>query len=111
VSGVGTYTGTFSLVRGWEQEGGALPDLGEVEDAFTVTANGTRLPPQDPGRTLVGLSSHARQGKNTVVVQVSTPLDNAVLGAGKAYGPLGTKGAVTVTPYGLLHPDANRGAR
>jgi alpha-L-rhamnosidase len=99
VSGVATYSGTFMLTSGWEQGGSAYADLGELDDSFTVMANGKQLLQQDQVKTSVDLGRYAQSGINSVVVQVATTLYNSVVAPGKLYGLLGTNGVVTVTPY------------
>ena len=105
VSGIGTYTGTFNLDRGWGEGGSAYLDLGDVAGAFSVTINGTMLPPQDPANTVVDLGPNAKKGVNTVAIRVATTLYNKVIQEGKPYGLLGTSGAINVSSYRLLFPN------
>ena len=60
------------------------------------------LPPLDQLNTVVDIGAFARSGLNTVVVQIATTLYNKVVHEGKVYGILGTRGAVSVTPYRIL---------
>lgn len=99
VSGIGAYSGTFSLDRGWKQGGSAYLDLGEVEGSFTVRINGIELPPQNQVDTFVDIGPCARSGVNRVEIRVASTLYNKVVRAGKHYGLLGTSGAVQVRPY------------
>jgi len=101
VSGTGTYTGTFELHKDWHTGGSAYLNLGELDDFFTVTINGKRLPPQDQVNTVVDLGPYTKRGVNTVVVQLATTLYNRAAAAGKSYGLFGSAGTVTVVPYRL----------
>ncbi|WP_210496063.1 glycosyl hydrolase [Patulibacter sp. SYSU D01012] len=105
VSGVGTYTTTVDLERSWPTGAGALLDLGAVSDTFRVTVNGRRLPPADQLQPVVDVGPYLRRGRNTIAVEVATPLLNRlrvsnapVFGGSKplAYGLLGP---VRLLPY------------
>jgi len=109
VSGIGAYQGTFTLDRGWGEGGGAYIDLGESAGDFTVSINGAALTQLDQLNTVVDLGPHVKKGVNTVTVQVESTLYNKVVGPGKAYGLLGTRGAVRVIPYRVLPIAASAG--
>jgi hypothetical protein len=104
-AGVGTYTTTVDLGRDWDPDAGALLDLGTVTDTFRVRVNGRELPPADQLDPVVDVGPYLRRGRNTIEVEVATPLWNrlrvsnpAVFGAGKriAYGLVGP---VRLLPY------------
>ncbi|PWM99489.1 MAG: hypothetical protein DBX37_04350, partial [Massilioclostridium sp.] len=65
VAGIGTYTTTFHLDKGYDQGYGAYIDLGEVEDTFTVTVNGTKLPMVNQINTIVDIGPYVHAGENT----------------------------------------------
>ncbi len=100
VSGVGTYSTTFTLDDGWDGVRAAQLELGAAVDTVTVTLNGTRLPvrsPQDLRHLDVG--RELRPGVNTLTVRVASTLINAVRvapGTGAADRPR--------QDYGLLGP-------
>jgi hypothetical protein len=96
VSGVGLYKGTFAVKNGWEDGGSAYLDLGMLDDYFTVTVNGIRLPPLDQTQTVVDLGPYVRSGSNTIAVEVATTLHNRAVEPGKRYGISGT---VQLIPY------------
>jgi hypothetical protein len=104
-AGVGTYTATVDLGRDWPSGAGALLDLGLVTDTFRVRVNGRELRPIDQLDPVADLGPYLRRGRNTIEVEVATPLWNrlrvsspAVFGAGKriAYGLVGP---VRLLPY------------
>jgi hypothetical protein len=111
VSGVGTYTSTFTLDDSWSEVRAAHLDLGTAVDTVTVTLNGTSIPassPQDLRHIEVG--RYLRAGDNTLTVRVASTLLNAVrvapgTGAGRRprmdYGLLGP---VRLTPREAQQP-------
>ncbi|WP_042394570.1 glycosyl hydrolase [Streptacidiphilus carbonis] len=106
VSGIGTYTATLDLPESWTGGFGATLHLGAATDTCRVTVNGTRLDPVDQIGLVADVGPYLRRGRNTVQVEVATPLENrlrvsdpavyAVAGRG-AYGLLGP---VQLVPYG-----------
>ncbi|MGO2750859.1 MAG: glycosyl hydrolase [Pseudoclavibacter sp.] len=102
-SGVGTYTGTFTLDAGWQEDGSAVLELGDVTDAFSVKVNGQDLGTIDQLDTDVDLGKHAVAGTNTIEVTVTSVPYNAVNGNDRdSYGLLGTAGNVQVAPYASI---------
>ncbi|MGH1562556.1 glycosyl hydrolase [Mumia sp. DW29H23] len=106
VSGIGTYTTSFTLDRGWSRVTGAYLDLGEAVDTVRVSVNGKDLglvDPQDLRHVEVG--SALRVGSNTVTVRVASTLLNAVRVApgtgasGRARSDYGLLGPVRIAPY------------
>ncbi|MCG5213309.1 glycosyl hydrolase [Streptosporangium soli] len=111
VSGVGTYTSTFTLDDSWGGVRTAYLDLGTAVDTVTVTLNGARIParsPQDLRHIEVG--RHLRAGDNTLTVRVASTLANAVRvapGTGAAGRPrrdYGLFGPVRLTPREARQP-------
>ncbi|WP_145812157.1 glycosyl hydrolase [Kribbella amoyensis] len=111
VSGVGTYTSTFTLDDSWDGVRTADLDLGKAVDTVTVTLNGTQLPasnPQDLRHLEVG--HLLRVGENTLTVRVASTLLNAVRvapGTGAAARPrmdYGLLGPVRLTPREAKEP-------
>ncbi|GAA0965142.1 glycosyl hydrolase [Actinocorallia libanotica] len=105
VSGVGRYTTTFALDASWTDDNGAYLELGEVFDTVRVTLNGKALPPADLINPVLDLDGYLKKGVNTLVVEVTTTLNNrlrlsdpGVYGANprQAYG---LTGPVRITPY------------
>jgi len=111
VSGVGTYSSTFTLDGGWRDVRGAHLDLGRVVDTATVSVNGTELPPLDPqDPSHVEVADYLRAGENTITVQVSSTLLNAVRvapgtgAAGRERMDYGLLGPVRLEPYAATQP-------
>ncbi|MBR2288198.1 MAG: hypothetical protein IJ865_08125 [Clostridia bacterium] len=113
VSGTGIYTATFSMDAGWNEHCGALLDLGEVEDIYTLTVNGTELPFTNQVSPRVDIGPYLVSGENILQVTVATTIYNYASSIGSvrrsdslhplfADGLLGTDGRVTVTPYQLV---------
>lgn len=111
VSGVGTYTSTFSLDKSWKGIRTAQLDLGSAVDTVTVTLNGVRLRAQDPQDLRhVEVGRYLRTGTNTLTVRVASTLLNAVRiapGAGAAGRPrmdYGLLGPVRLIPHEAAQP-------
>ncbi|MGI8332409.1 glycosyl hydrolase [Actinomadura scrupuli] len=106
VSGIGRYTATVELAKGWTGGYGAYLDLGEVFDTVRVTVNGRRLPPVDLLNPVVDVGPCLKSGTNTIEVEVATTLNNRLRVADAAvYGPAsrqayGLIGPVRLVPYG-----------
>ncbi|MET8865195.1 glycosyl hydrolase [Nonomuraea sp. NPDC004580] len=93
VSGVGTYTTTVDL------DGPAYLELGEVTDTCRVRVNGHPLDPVDLLHPVIDLGPHVKRGRNTIEVEVATPLGNRLRQTDPA-----VYGSLTAQPYGLLGP-------
>ena len=111
VSGVGTYSSTFTLDRGWQDMRGAHLDLGRVVDTVKVTVNGDALAPIDPqDLSHVEVGDHLHAGENTITVRVSSTLLNAVRVApgteasGRERLDYGLLGPVRLEPYDARQP-------
>ncbi len=102
VSGVGTYTTSFELERGWEDGFGAVINLGDVVDTYALTVNGQTVV-VDQINTSVDIGRYLVAGKNTVTVEVTSTLLNAVLAANptdsRKPDQYGILNEVTLTPY------------
>ncbi|WP_327581586.1 glycosyl hydrolase [Nonomuraea sp. NBC_00507] len=85
---------------------GAYLELGEVTDTCRVRINGRRLDPVDQIVRVVDAGPYLRSGRNTVEVEVATPLGNRLRVAdpavysGLARQPYGLLGPVRLVPYG-----------
>lgn len=98
-SGVGTYTTTFELPRGWSSrtEGGVL-DLGQVSDTFTVWVNGRQVA-IDQVSAEANVSRFLKAGTNTLVVRVATTLNNRLFALDTS-----VKGRDVIQENGLVGP-------
>ncbi|WP_037855101.1 glycosyl hydrolase [Streptomyces sp. NRRL S-340] len=105
VTGVGRYRTTVSLPGSWDEGTGALLELGQVSDTCRVAVNGRALDPVDRLHPVLDLGPWLRPGRNTLEIEVATPLLNrlrvarpAVFAAAarQAYGLLGP---VRLVPY------------
>lgn len=103
VSGIGTYTTTFTLAKAADLA--AKLDLGTVTDTFRIWVNGRQLPPQNIIDTVVDLDGYLVTGANSVKIEVATTLRNAVrVARGGQWANFdrqdyGLIGPVTVKPY------------
>lgn len=101
VSGVGTYTTTFSVPRTWTASTGATLDLGTTGGSTAeVFVNGKPAPALDTRTLRVDISKLVRPGANTVKVVVGSTLTNRL----KQRGFSGWFGAPETQEYGLLGP-------
>ncbi|ROO88681.1 secreted protein [Actinocorallia herbida] len=105
VSGVGRYTTTVELPKTWSADHGAVLSLGEVFDTARVIVNGKALPAVNVITPALDVSAHLRPGRNTLVVEVTTTLNNRLRLAdpgvygGNARQAYGITGPVRLTPY------------
>ncbi|GHF35457.1 hypothetical protein FHX82_007048 [Amycolatopsis bartoniae] len=105
VSGIGTYTTTFPLPSTFTRAAGVRLSLGAVFDTARVTLNGELLPPVNVFNPVLDLGNRLRNGKNTLVIQVGTTLNNRLrvsrpdLFGGNARQDYGLLGPVTLVPY------------
>jgi hypothetical protein len=97
-SGLASYTTRFDLPAAWNAANGAILELGEVFDSFTVTVNGQPVTiNQISAQGDVG--SFLKAGANTITVRVATTLNNRLADLD---GDVANRGIVQ--PYGLLGP-------
>jgi len=113
-SGIGTYTTTFDMVKGWKEGVGAVLNLGIVDFGYKLMIDGTEVKTNQEN-TAVDIGPYVKAGTNTVVVEVTTTLNNrlkklynvarrtddhyGLIGSGGASATDGLGGTVTVTPY------------
>jgi len=120
VSGIGHYTASFDLEKGWENGCGAEIDLGIVNFSYVLCVNGKSVPVSQTN-TRVDIGKYLVSGSNTVEVIVYTTLNNAIKAITPAfkqesndpiqarfefrgrthdwYGLMGKDGIVTVKTY------------
>ncbi|MEU9737456.1 glycosyl hydrolase [Streptomyces sp. NPDC048002] len=105
VSGIGTYTATFTIPSSWKSTAGAVLDLGSFgAGSAKVVLDDKELAPVNQLDPVIDLGA-LKAGAHTLVVTVATTLMNRLkqfrpdvyTAAKQTYGLLGT---VTVTPYG-----------
>lgn len=101
VSGIGTYTTTFT-VNG--PADGAVLSLGKVFDTVSVKVNGTEVSGINQSSKLIDLGSLVREGENTLEIQCVSTLRNALRTLDASYArttvqEYGLMGPVTVSPY------------
>jgi len=95
VMGVGEYTATLTLEKGWAEGQGAVLNFADVSDTMGLTVNGHEVPVNqidkdtDIGPWLVA-------GENTIVIKTTTAAGNYLERATQNYGILG---AVAVETY------------
>jgi len=103
VSGLGTYTTTVDLA-GWTSENGAVLNLGEVFDSFSLAVNGQAVS-IDQLAAAADIGPYLKAGRNSIVLRVATTLNNrlAKIDEGVAnrglVQPYGLAGPVVLTPY------------
>lgn len=107
VAGIGDYRTTFALDASWRPgSGGVRLSLGQVLDTFRVWVNSVPVDHVDLSDTELDITDYVRTGRNTLRVEVASPLINrlrvvnpAVYGVvpSQAYGLMGP---VTLTAFG-----------
>ena len=75
-SGIAVYTTDVALPSSWSRLNGAVLNLGEVFDSFTVIINGRQVPFSDQLSAEVDISDFLRPGRNAISVRVATTLNN-----------------------------------
>ena len=106
VSGIGRYRTAVEISDGWTGGYGAYLDLGSVFDTFQVIVNGERLPSADQVNPVVDVGPYLKEGKNTIVVEMATTLNNRLrISNSDVYGvrdrqEYGLIGPVRLIPYG-----------
>jgi hypothetical protein len=113
-SGIGTYTTSFTMPKGWNEGVGAYLNLGIVNFAYKLKINGKEVKTSQVN-TLSDIGPYIKSGTNTIEVEVATTLNNrlkdlynvtrrtvdyyGLLGSGGNSAIDGLGGVVTVTPY------------
>jgi hypothetical protein len=104
-SGIGTYTTTLTLPKGWSRADGAYLDLGALgPGSFRVRVNGKSIGVANQLSGVLDLGARLSAGKNAIEVEVATPLINRVRVfqadyADQARQDYGLLGPVSLTPY------------
>jgi hypothetical protein len=104
-SGIGTYTATVTLPKGWKRADGAYLDLGPVgRGSFRVRVNGASIGVANQLSDVVDLGSRLSPGMNSIEVELATTLINRVRVANADFADQarqdnGLLGPVTLTPY------------
>ncbi|MCI8497678.1 MAG: hypothetical protein HFE85_05455 [Clostridiales bacterium] len=101
VSGVGTYTTTFTVDGPAD---GATLSLGNVFDTVSVKVNGIEVAGINQSTKVIDLGELVKQGENTLEIQSVSTLRNAVRTVDSAYNYKGVQsygllGPVSITPY------------
>ncbi|WP_437534087.1 glycosyl hydrolase [Sorangium sp. So ce726] len=109
VSGIGSYSASFTVGEGWTRDSGAYLDLGKVVGTYDVAINGTTLPAVNQVTARVDVGPYLVAGRNTVTVEVATTLRNRLRvtpgfpgQAAVPRQPVGLIGPVRVIPYGQV---------
>ena len=101
-SGVGEYTTTFTLKKGWAEGQGAILSFTDVSDTMEVYVNGQRVTANQLNSTLdIGPALVA--GENTIRILVSSTMGNYMYGGQSNSGMMGSATAEQNTSlYGIL---------
>jgi hypothetical protein len=102
VSGVGTYSTSFTLPASWTSADGAYLQLAHnvLYDMVTgVTINGHELPPGNQFTDTADLGPYLKAGTNTLTVRLDTTFNNRVQATGGGGSSLG--GGGSAESYGL----------
>ena len=103
VSGVGTYTTTFTLPEEWNENNGAYLCMDNAGGgSVKVYVNGEKAPVVDLRTLKVDISHLLKEGENTVTIEVASTLTNRMIERG--YINLSSKWKVddpTIRDYGL----------
>lgn len=100
VAGVGDYRTTFTLDASWRPgSGGVRLSLGQVLDTFRVWVNSVPVDHVDLSDTELDISDYVRTGRNTLRVEVASPLINRL----RVVNPT-VYGVVPAQAYGLIGP-------
>jgi hypothetical protein len=102
VSGVGTYSTTFSLPSTWGASNGAYLNIGSTGGALAqIWVNGQKITGYDFVAGRVDVSSALKAGTNTVQIEVSSSLRNQMRALGYPNLPDASTVAGAVASYGL----------
>jgi hypothetical protein len=97
-SGLATYTTAFDLPSNWSTANGAMLNLGEIFDSFTLTVNNQAVP-IDQISAEADVGPYLKAGRNTIAVRVATTLNNRLV---KLDDDVANRGLMQ--PYGLVGP-------
>jgi len=98
VSGLGTYSTTVDMPAGWNSANGAMLNLGEVFDSFTLAVNG-RAVSINQLSAAADIGPYLKSGRNSIIVRVATTLNNRLSKIDESVANRGL-----VQPYGLVGP-------
>ena len=104
-SGLATYTTAFDLPSNWSAANGAILNLGEVFDSFTLAVN-NQVVSIDQISAEADIGPYLKPGRNTIAVRVATTLNNRLAALDEDVAnrglvqPYGLVGPVVLTPYG-----------
>jgi hypothetical protein len=80
VSGIGYYTGSFTLPPEWNNAGPAELRIGSTNgNSAAVLVNGVKAPPWDFNRKTINIASLLKPGENTIKIEVASTLNNRLL--------------------------------
>jgi len=101
------YTTDVTLPASWSRLNGAVLNLGEIFDSFTVLVNGQQVPFSDQLSGEVDLSNFLRPGRNAISIRVATTLNNRLrtldgVLKDRPKQQYGLIGPVTLQPYSLV---------
>lgn len=83
ISGIGRYTGRFTLPESWQPENVAILTFGSAQGAtLKVAVNGKAAKPVDFDALCVDISDLLQPGENTVTVELATTLNNRLMANG-----------------------------
>lgn len=110
VSGIGTYTTTFTLPEGWTDANGAYLQIGSTNGSIAlIYVNGELASGIDTRTLRVDISDQLVEGENTIEVKLATTLTNRMLERGYSQGgwsedfptvqDYGMTGEVSIVPY------------
>ena len=106
VAGIGYYTNSFNLPKGWDDSTGAVLKLTYSQDMVpSVTVNGTTIDGVDNVSDQVDIGAYLKSGENTITIKLATPMFNRMLANGRqAIGLAGDMNMTGKTPLdnGLL---------
>lgn len=112
ISGIGVYNSSFNFPHS-PSDVAAIISFGPILNTIRVWVNGKHIPPIDLNDPTVDVTEYLGQGLNTICVEVSSNLFNAVKArmnsTTTAYVPLGLTNAAfyeenDYMPFGLLGP-------
>lgn len=115
-SGIGYYSTSFDWGLDSSQHGAYLEFLSPALNYLRVFVNGERLPPVDPTRPVVDVSSALRAGRNEILVVVPATMWNYIrsvrsklISSGLKAGPYAEDGGGSTFggPYPLPPPSEN----
>lgn len=98
VSGIGTYTTSFTLEK-WSAGTGAVLEIPDFIGSFRMKVNGKRLPAQDQLDTEYDIGPWLKKGKNNLEIEVATTLINRLRVVSPAAYGVSARQA-----YGLVSP-------